>query len=79
MKPRWRPGLPNAPGLWIIHESNGDFDVWEVSWDKDEDAQMKYLRFTTGNHDNSEPVNGYPWPPRRCLGPFQKCREPRFQ
>lgn len=70
MHQTWIDGPPNRTGLWIV-ECNGEYYVWRVELDADENDQggvgAPYLRFDDG--DTSEPVKDYPWPPRRSYGP----------
>lgn len=69
--PAWKQGEPNAPGLWIIQGVAGEFDAWLVTWDRDddEDGGERYLRFE--DHETSEPLSSYPWPPVRSFGPIK--------
>ncbi len=68
---KWKRGVPNAPGLWIV-DCNGDFYTWRVERDRDESEDGKigreYLRFS--DSETSEPIKSYPWPPRRSFGPI---------
>lgn len=80
---QWINGAPDETGLWLVESRSGELEVWTVELDADDDPSNyvgtellldendlgpEYLRMH--NHDGSEPVDDYAWPPVRSFGPI---------